>query len=109
MPELGTQKCTPCHSATTKPLKRAAFTPYLEQTPGWEVVDDLKIEKKFQFKNFKEALAFVNKVGELAEQEQHHPNIYLHGWNKVKITLTTHAIKGLSINDFIMATKVDKL
>lgn len=109
MTELSEKKCIPCHFATTKPLKREELSQYLDQTPDWEVIDDLKIEKKFKFKNFKEALAFVNKVGVIAEQEQHHPNIYLHGWNKVKITLVTHAIKGLSINDFIIAAKMDKL
>ena len=65
--------------------------------------------KEFKFKDFKEALNFVNKVGEKAEQENHHPNIYLYGWNKVRITLTTHAIKGLSINDFILASKIDRI
>lgn len=66
------------------------------------------ISKKFTFKNFVEALAFVNKVGEIAENEQHHPDIEL-GWGKVNITLTTHAIKGLSQNDFIVAAKINAI
>lgn len=65
------------------------------------------ISREWKFKNFKEAMAFANKVAELAEQENHHPDIFLHGWNKVRLTLSTHAIKGLSENDFIMAAKCD--
>ena len=92
-----------------KPLTRAQFEKYLPQVPSWTVVEDKKIEKDFKFKDFKEALSFVNRVGAIAEKENHHPDINLHNWNKVKITLSTHAIKGLSDNDFIMAAKIDLL
>lgn len=74
---------------------------------GWADFDERWIEKEYKFKNFKEALAFVNKVGDIAESEGHHPDINLHGWNKVKLTLSTHAISGLSENDFILASKID--
>lgn len=90
-------------------MKKGEYEPLLKQVKDWEVVEEVKIVKQFKFKNFKEALAFVNKVGELAESENHHPNIFLYGWSKVKITLTTHALKGLSENDFILAAKIDAL
>lgn len=108
MKNLATQKCVPCEGGAP-PLKREEFEKYLSQVKDWEVVDDKKIEKRFKFKNFKQALEFVNKIGAIAESENHHPNIYLYGWNKVKVTLFTHAIDGLSKNDFIMASKIDNL
>jgi len=81
----------------------------LKQIPGWEISDDAKkISRKFKFKNFAEALAFTNRVGEIAESEGHHPDISL-GWGRVAIELTTHAIKGLSENDFIVAAKINSL
>ncbi len=80
-----------------------------KETPDWKVVDGVQIIREFKFKDFGKALAFVNKVGEIAESQGHHPDINLHNWNKVLITLSTHAIKGLSENDFIMASKIDLL
>ena len=92
---------------------------YLNQLPlagkGWDVIDGnpltglgASIRKEFNFKNFKEALDFVNKIGELAEQENHHPDIFL-AWGKVIAELSTHAIGGLSENDFILAAKIESL
>ena len=107
MTELRDERCVPCKGGMPA-LNPQQYLKYLSQIKEWQLVDDVKIEKKFKFKNFKEALAFVNKVGKIAEEENHHPNIYLYGWNKVKITLTTHAIHGLSKNDFILAAKIDK-
>lgn len=107
--DLTQQKCIPCEGGT-KPLTRDEFAVYLTAVPDWTVINnDHAIEKLFKFKNFKEALAFVNKVGEIAESEGHHPDIFLHNWRKVKLTLSTHAIGGLSVNDFILAAKVNKL
>src|SRR3990167_999203 len=76
----------------------------------WKMLDNavLKISKKYKFKNFKEALVFVNKVGDIAEAEGHHPDISF-GWGKVAVELSTHAIGGLSENDFIVASKVDRV
>lgn len=102
------KKCVPCEGGT-EPLKGDKLSFYTLVVPDWAVIEEKAIQKKFSFKNFKEALAFVTKVGELAESEGHHPDINLHNWNKVTITLSTHAIKGLSENDFIMAVKVDQL
>jgi len=82
---------------------------YLEELSDWKIIDDVKIEKEFKFKNFADALDFVNKVGEIAEKMNHHPNIYLYGWNKVRLTLTTFATKGLTSNDFIEAKRINKL
>ena len=92
-----------------KPLTKTQFEKHLPQVPDWTVIENKKIQKEFKFKNFKEALSFVNKVGELAEKERHHPDLYLHNWNKLMITLSTHALKGLSDNDFIMAAKINKI
>lgn len=105
---LSQKSCVPCEGGT-KPLTPDEYGAFLRSLSDWNDIDSIKIEKKFTFANFTNALSFVNKVGEIAEQEQHHPNIYLYGWNKVKITLTTHAIKGLSENDFIMAAKIDEV
>ena len=82
---------------------------YQTELPDWLIVNDVQIEKEFKFKDFKEALSFVNKVGEIAEFMDHHPNIYLHGWNKVKLTLTTFKTGGLTSNDFIEAKKINDL
>ncbi len=106
--DLTAKKCKACEG-WMKPMKKEEYESYLKEMKDWEVVEDVKITKTFKFKNFKEALAFVNKVGAIAESEHHHPNMYVYGWNKVKITLTTHALKGLSENDFILAAKIDAL
>ncbi len=75
----------------------------------WDLAEDAKsISRTFEFKDFKEALAFINKVGDLAESEGHHPDIHC-WWNKVKLELSTHAIGGLSNNDFILASKINKI
>lgn len=105
---LSQKHCVPCEGGT-KPLSPDEYGSFFRTLSDWEDLENTKIQKTYKFSNFKEALTFVNKVGEIAEEEQHHPNIYLFGWNKVRITLTTHAIKGLSENDFIMASKIDEL
>ena len=105
--DLKDKKCVPCEGGV-KPLTPDEYGSYLRTAlSGWNDVDQKQIEKEYKFKDFRQALDFVNKVGEIAESEGHHPDIYLHGWNKVKLTLTTHAIGGLSENDFILASKID--
>jgi 4a-hydroxytetrahydrobiopterin dehydratase len=80
-----------------------------EQVPGWELKpDEQKLVRRFKFKGFKEAMHFVNRVADLAEEEGHHPDIHI-SWNRIRLELTTHAIKGLSENDFIMAAKISEL
>ena len=108
MSELAEQECVPCKGGIP-PLKGQALAE-LQRKLGnhWEVVNGHHLEKDFTFKNFREALAFTNKVGELAEQQGHHPDIYL-SWGRVKITLWTHKIDGLTESDFVMAAKIDRL
>jgi len=108
MNNLAKRKCVPCEEGAS-PLKGEVVKKLLsELETGWESVNDHHLERQYKFKNFKEALEFVNKVGEIAEQEGHHPNIDF-TWGKAKITLYTHDVDGLSENDFILAAKIDQL
>lgn len=105
--DLTQQKCVACEGGVT-PFNQIEAEVLLKQIPGWVLSTDAKsISRHYEFKNFSEALVFVNKVGAIAESEGHHPDIEL-GWGKVNITLTTHAITGLSQNDFIVAAKIDE-
>lgn len=107
--KLSQHHCVPCEGGVD-PLTPHQFAPYMEITKDWTVAADNKsISREFKFKDFKEALAFINKTGDMAESEGHHPDINLHGWNKVVFTLSTHAIGGLSVNDFVLASKIDLL
>jgi len=109
MSELLKKHCQPCEGGLP-PLSKEQAENLLKETPGWEINSDYKrINREFKFKDFAEALAFVNKIGALAESEGHHPDILLHGYRHVRIELTTHAIAGLSENDFILAAKIDKI
>lgn len=107
MDELSQKKCESCEGKT-EPLTKEEYKPYLEKVNEWKVKNKKKITKDFEFENFEEALEFVNQVGEIAEEENHHPDILLHDWNQIKITIMTHAINGLSENDFIIASKIDQ-
>jgi 4a-hydroxytetrahydrobiopterin dehydratase len=78
-----------------------------ELKPDWQLVGEHHLEKEFKFKDFREALEFTNRVGELAEAQGHHPDIYL-GWGKVRLTIWTHKIDGLTESDFVLAAKVDR-
>jgi 4a-hydroxytetrahydrobiopterin dehydratase len=105
---LAEKKCVPC-AGGVEPLKGPDLIELISQLDnGWKIVEENHLEKQYKFKNFSQALDFVNKVGELAEKLQHHPDIYL-AWGKVKLMLWTHKIKGLHENDFIFAAKADKL
>lgn len=106
--ELAKKDCVPCRGGVP-PLKGEALRTLLEQLGSdWRVVDGHHLEKEYVFKDFKEALAFTNKVGALAESQGHHPDIAL-AWGKVKLTLWTHKINGLTESDFILAAKVEEL
>jgi 4a-hydroxytetrahydrobiopterin dehydratase len=107
MSSLSQKKCVACEG-DVRPFNRIEADVLLKQVPGWSLKDDTHLERAFTFKDFAEALAFVNKVGAIAESEGHHPDITL-GWGKVGIELTTHAIKGLSENDFILAAKINDI
>ena len=105
---LAERECIPCKEGT-EPLKGEGLTEFKrELSGGWEVVEDHHLEKEFKFADFAEALEFVNDVGDLAEDVGHHPDIYL-TWGKVKLTVWTHKIGGLSEADFVFAAKVDRL
>ena len=105
--ELKEQKCVACEGGMP-PLTREEVAILMQQTPGWEISADAKsISRTYEFEGFQEALAFVNRVGEIAEAEGHHPDIHLTDYKRVRIDLTTHAIGGLSNNDLIMAAKID--
>ena len=95
----------PCEGGTL-PLRKEKIEEYMKEVQGWDVRDNRVIEKIFAFKSFREAIDFVNQVASIAEQEQHHPDIHIR-YKKVTLEFTTHAIKGLSENDFIMASKID--
>jgi 4a-hydroxytetrahydrobiopterin dehydratase len=104
---LSEKKCLPCEGIG-KTLTTGESAAHLESTPGWAIANQA-IERNFEFKDFPAALAFVNRVGEIAEAEGHHPDIFIHGWNKVRLALSTHALDGLTENDFIVAAKVNAL
>ena len=109
MENLVSKKCVPCEGGTPA-LSREQVKKLLPQIQGWITGSDFKkISRDFKFKDFKAALDFVSKVAEVAEAEGHHPDILIHGWNRVRLELSTHAIGGLSENDFIMAAKIDGL
>jgi len=108
MSELAKKVCVPC-TAGAQPLKGKALTDLLERLGGgWQVVAGHHLEKEYRFKNFRDALAFTNKVGELAESQGHHPDIAL-SWGKVKLVIWTHKIDGLTESDFILAARADML
>ena len=97
-------RCGPCDGSTPA-LTRAEAEAHLADVPGWEL-DFPRIRRSWTFRDFRAALAFVNRVGMLAEEENHHPDFHLTGWNTVELVLSTHAVGGLSLNDFILARKI---
>ena len=108
MNELASKECVPCKGGVP-PLKGDALNELHKKLGnGWQVINEHHLEKEFSFKNFRDALAFTNKVGELAEKNNHHPDIYL-TWGKVKTTLWTHKIDGLTESDFVLAAKIEEL
>jgi 4a-hydroxytetrahydrobiopterin dehydratase len=107
MTELASKTCVPCKGGVP-PLKGEQLDPLRRQVPEWEVVEEHHLRRSFRFKNFREALGFVNKVGELAEEQGHHPDICF-GWGRVEVLVWTHKINGLTESDFIFAAKVDTL
>ena len=89
-----------------KGLELAKLTRELDG--GWQVVEERQLEKEYKFEDFRDALCFTNKIGELAEAQGHHPDIYL-AWGKVKLTIWTHKVNGLTESDFVLAAKADRL
>jgi 4a-hydroxytetrahydrobiopterin dehydratase len=110
MTELLEQKCIPCTGSLPQATE-AEINTYKQQIPDWDIITEngeLRLQRVYKFPDFKTALAFTNKVGEIAESEGHHPAL-LTEWGKVTVTWWTHAINGLHHNDFIMAAKSDRL
>ncbi len=104
---LTEKKCVPC-SGDVPPLSAEEIVRLRPEVPGWQVVDDHHLARTWTFDDFAQALAFTNRVGALAEEEGHHPDILV-AWGRVEITLWTHAIGGLSESDFVLAAKIDTL
>jgi len=105
--DLASKKCQPCHDRGLKAFTSEQAEDYLKHVPGWQIDSDVKkISKEFDFKDFVEAIDFINRVANLAETEAHHPDIH-NFYNKVQIDLWTHAVDGLSENDFILASKIN--
>jgi len=106
--KLFAEKCVPCE-AGEKPLGKPEIENLKKQiAKAWEIINEIKLKRKFKFKNFKESINFINLVAKLAENEGHHPDLYIF-YNYVIIELWTHAVHGLSKNDFVLAAKIDKL
>lgn len=107
--QLRTKKCVPCEGGVPV-VPRDEAERMLESLPGWKLTDDgIRIRREWKVKNFMAAIDFFNRVAELAEDEGHHPDLHLVGYRNVTIELWTHAINGLSENDFITAAKIDDL
>ena len=107
MTELASKNCVPCRGGVP-PLKGSELANLTAHLPSWQVIDEHHLVRNYSFPDFRQALVFVNRVGDLAEQQGHHPDILL-TWGKVGITLWTHKIDGLTESDFIMAAKIEKL
>jgi 4a-hydroxytetrahydrobiopterin dehydratase len=108
MDNLADKKCVPCEGGVM-PLTIQEAEKLLMQIDSWDLdANARRIQKEFSFKNFADALAFANRVGEIAEEENHHPDLHV-SWGKVAVELSTHAIGGLSENDFVLAAKIDQV
>lgn len=107
MSELAERQCVPCRGGVP-PMKGEQINEMSSQLPDWQVVNEHHLQRVYGFKDFRESLDFVNRVGELAEAQGHHPDICF-GWGKADITIWTHKIDGLTESDFVLAAKIDKL
>lgn len=106
--DLASKQCIPCKGGVP-PLAGAELDELLAQlADGWRVVDEHHLEKEFRFGNFVDALAFTNRIGELAEEQSHHPDLHL-AWGKVRVEIWTHKIDGLTESDFVWAAKAENL
>ena len=107
MSDLAGKACVPCRG-DVPPLEGEELSGLAAQVHEWEVVEEHHLRRRFRFKNFREALGFVNRVGELAEEQGHHPDVSF-GWGYAEVTVWTHKIDGLTESDFVFAAKVDAL
>jgi 4a-hydroxytetrahydrobiopterin dehydratase len=107
MSDLASKTCVPCRGGVP-PLKGSQLAELAAQVPQWQIVNEHHLTRNFAFPDFREALDFVNRVGAIAEEQGHHPDILL-TWGSAEITICTHKIDGLTESDFILAAKIDKL
>jgi 4a-hydroxytetrahydrobiopterin dehydratase len=107
MAELSERQCVPCRGGVP-PLKGEEIENLLRQLEGWQVANEHHLQRTYRFRDFRESLQFVNRIGELAEEQGHHPDICF-GWGKADVTIWTHKIDGLTESDFVLAAKIDKL
>lgn len=106
--ELARKECKPCDGGTPALKGDALKQMQSKLDGGWRVLDEQRLEKEFKFPDFRHALDFVNRIGEVAEQQNHHPDIYF-TWGQARIQISTHKINGLTESDFILAAKIDEL
>jgi 4a-hydroxytetrahydrobiopterin dehydratase len=105
---LAARRCVPCRGGTP-PLRGAGLSALLlELGGGWRVIDEHHLEKQFRFRDFAGALAFANRIGALADEQSHHPDLHV-AWGRLGVTLHTHVIDGLTESDFVLAAKIDRL
>lgn len=104
---LATKHCVPCHGGTPR-LTASEVKALLPRVPAWQVVDDVRLTRTFRFKDFAVPMAFANEIASVGEAEGHHPDLHIH-WGRLEVEITTHAIEGLSENDFILAARIDRL
>ena len=107
MSELAKKQCVPCRGGVP-PLSKEKANELLEQFDGWTIEGGHHLNREFTFPDFAQALAFVNRVGAIAEEQGHHPDLYL-AWGKVRVEIWTHKIDGLTESDFILAAKIDEI
>jgi 4a-hydroxytetrahydrobiopterin dehydratase len=106
--DLADRECVPCKGGVPPLRGEALKALHARIGAEWKVIEESRLEREFKFRNFREALAFANGVGELAERVNHHPDLYV-AWGKVRVILWTHKIGGLSEADFVFAAKVDRI
>ena len=107
MGDLASRQCVPCRGGVP-PMEGQQIQQFVSQLDGWEVIEEHHLKKVYGFKNFRETLDFVVRLGELAEEQGHHPDICF-GWGKAEVTIWTHKINGLTESDFVLAAKIDRL
>ncbi len=105
---LAQRKCKPCEDGV-EPLPKSAAEQLLKDVPGWELIEGKAIRRKITCKSFLDAVALIDKIAPIAEADDHHPDLHLTGYKRLSIELSTHAIGGLSENDFILAAKINTL
>lgn len=107
MTDLADRTCVPCRGGVP-PLAGKDLEELARQVPGWEIVEEHHLKREFRFENFREALEFVNRIGELADVQGHHPDVSF-GWGRAEVVIFTHAIDALTESDFILAAKINRL